>query len=263
MPSPFPGMDPYLEGSSWDSFHAQFIGELGRQLSPRLRPKYIARVERRSVTEVPDGPDELTVATTSMRPDVAVLKRNDHAETASSATVLLSPPLELETVMPVQGVQWSVNIFDVAERRLVTAIEMLSPTNKTGDGRVEYLRRRDKFLTSATHLIEIDLLRRGTRVPMRTRLPDAPYFVFVSRAERRPLTKIWPIVLEGKLPPIPLPLLTPDPDVTMDLQGAMSSMYDAFGYDLELNYDRPPEVPLNEGQAQWARGVLQAAGHIW
>jgi hypothetical protein len=256
-------MDPYLEGPAWDSFHAQFIGELGRQLAPLFRPKYIARVEGRTITETPDALEELAVATTSARPDVSVLQRNDASAQGAAATATLLPPLQFETLITAQFVQWSLHVSDIAERRLVTAIEMLSPSNKTGEDRAEYLRRRDKFLTSATHLIEIDLLPRGRRVPMRKPLPAAPYFVFVSRMERRPLTDTWPIDLSDRLPSIPVPLLSPDSDVDMNLQAAMNSMYDAFGYDLELNYGAPPEMVLSPEQTSWAQRILQAAGHSW
>ncbi len=263
MPSPFPGMDPYLEGAAWESFHAQFIGELGRQLAPRLRPKYMARVERRFSRDTTDQPDELTVSMTDVRPDVGVMQRDVSARMTGTGIAVSTPPLQLETVIPEHVPQWSLRISDVAERRLVTAIEMLSPTNKRGDGRTEYLARRDKFLSSSTHLIELDLLRKGTRVPMRGQLPPMPYFAFVSRAERRPLTGIWPIKLRDFLPPIPVPLLDGDDDVVLDLQSALNSMYDAFGYDLELNYSQPPDIPLLPDDSEWAQQLLAKAGHIW
>jgi hypothetical protein len=41
MPAPFPGMDPYLEGSLWTTFHFAFGAEIVRQLAPRLRPRYL------------------------------------------------------------------------------------------------------------------------------------------------------------------------------------------------------------------------------
>ena len=133
---------------------------------------------------------------------------------------------------------------------------MLSPTNKRGDGREEYLERRGRFLRSAAHLVEIDLLRTGQRVPMRQALPDAEYFVFVGRSERRPLTEVWPIPLGQPLPPVPIPLLAGDSDVRLELQAAFDAVYDAVGYDLLLKYDRLPQVALTPSQQVWAQNVL-------
>ena len=143
--------------------------------------------------------------------------------------------------------------MDVAERKLVAAIELLSPSNKrTGGGREEYIDRRDNFLSAGVHLIELDLLRRGTRLPMRDELPLAPYFAFVSRAENRPMAGVWPISLREALPTIPVPLLPGDADVALELQVALNQTYDAFGFDLELDYRKPPEVPLQAEDQAWA-----------
>ena len=144
------------------------------------------------------------------------------------------------------------------ERRLVTAIEVLSPTNKRRDGRDEYLQKRRRLLMSSAHLMEIDLLREGHRVPMRKPLPAAPYFVFVSRAERRPLTDVWPIALDQRLPVVPVPLLPGDKDVPLDLQSAFTAVYDGLGYDMAVDYARPPEVPLAAQHAAWAEQQLRA-----
>src|SRR5205823_13138507 len=123
----------------------------------------------------------------------------------------------------------------VEHRGLVTAFEVLSSTNKRG-GRRENLRKRRRLLLSSAHLMEIDLLRAGRRVPMQEPLPDAPYFVFLSRAEARPLTDVWPIRLADQLPKVQVPLLAGDPDLELDLQDALASAYDAFSYDLSVDY---------------------------
>jgi hypothetical protein len=157
MPSPFPGMDPYLEGSEWSSVHVALSAEMAWQLAPKVRPKYIVRTARRFVTNMPD--------------DIAV-----------TAGDLYPPaPLHMATVMPSRVPHVTIEIRDVAQRQLVTAIEILSPTNKRGEGYQEYLAKRRRLLCSMAHLIEIDLLRRGRRVPMQQPLPPAPYFIFLSR----------------------------------------------------------------------------------
>src|SRR5205823_339936 len=132
------------------------------------------------------------------------------------------------------------------------AIEVLSPTNKHADGYEEYLAKRDRLLLSAVHLLEIDLLRQGERVPMRQRLREDPYFVLLSRAQDRPMTEVWPVPLVGPLPTVPVPLLPGDSDVPLDLQAAFTAVYDAIGYDLAVDYSRPPQVPLAPTDAAWA-----------
>jgi Protein of unknown function (DUF4058) len=154
----------------------------------------------------------------------------------------------------------TVEIRDTANRQLVTAIELLSPSNKRGDGRAEYLAKRRRILLSTAHLMEIDLLRQGQRPPMREVLPDAPYFVFLSRFENRPITDVFPITLHDPLPIVPVPLLTGDPDVPLDLQAALRTIYDLLGYDLAIDYLQPAEVPLPHEQDAWAHGLLRAAG---
>jgi len=83
--------------------------------------------------------------------------------------------------------------------------------------------------------------------------------VFLSRVERRPIAEVWPIQLSEPLPMVPVPLLRGDPDVMLDLQAALTAAYDAYRYDLSVDYTRPPEVPLEGDDAQWAEERLRAA----
>jgi hypothetical protein len=119
------------------------------------------------------------------------------------------------------------------------------------------LRRRNKFLGSSAHLVEIDLLRRGLRPPMRGELPaDTAYFAFVSRAQERPSTGIWPMPLRQPLRSIPIPLLAGDTDASLELQSALTATYDTWDYAAELDYSKPPELALSPEDAAWARQIL-------
>ncbi len=246
MPSPFPGMDPYLEGSLWTTLHFSLAAEIVRQLSPKVPPRYLVLPEERFVVDVPDS---IGITTSDVYPDVGVADseiREPHAAYGTEAI-----PLRIPTVMPEPVPHVSVEIRDAAERQLVTAIEILSPTNKRGEGHKEYLGRRMRILRSTAHLLEIDLLRKGQRVPMQQALPAEPYFVFLSRAENRPLTEVWPVGLAQPLPTVPVPMLAGDDDVTLDLQRAFSDVYDLVHYDRAIEYREPPDVPLAEEQVQW------------
>jgi len=246
MPSPFPGMDPYLEGSFSSPVHHSLAEEILRQLAPRLRPRYVALPEERFVVEIQD-------VRSDVYPDGAI------APTEVAEVGAERRPLRLSTIIPSPVPLVTVEIRSTAGRRLVCAIEILSPANKSGDGRREYLTKRQKILRSSAHLIEIDLLRRGARVPMQQALPAAPYFVFVSRADDRPMVDVWPIALGDSLPAVPVPLLAGDPDLALDLQQAFDNVYDLRGFDLLLDYRQPPEVPFSPEDEEWARSILGAA----
>lgn len=127
-----------------------------------------------------------------------------------------------------------------------------------GEGREEYLTKRQRILLSTANLVEIDLLRQGARVPMQKPLPPAAYYVLVCRTLRRPFTDVWPILVREPLPTVLLPLLPGDSDVPLDLQLALSTVYDVCGYDLLIDYSQPPEVPLPPEDTAWAAERVRA-----
>lgn len=256
MPSPFPGMDPYVEGHLWTTFHFAFGAEIVRQLAPRLRPRYLVLpVERFVLEETTD----VLITNASLYPDVGVVAPQP-VDSSIAVPLMMEAPLQLATVIPQAVPHVSIEIRDVAQRQLVTAIEILSPTNKRGEGRLEYLAKRRRLLLSAAHLLEFDLLRQGQRVPMQEPLPDAPYFVLLSRADHRPFLDVWPVALDQPLPTVPIPLLPGDADQPLDVQATFTATYDLLGYDLLLNYRDPPEVPLEVAASEWAVARLAAAG---
>lgn len=246
MPSPFPGMDPYLEGEMWQEFHERLAHQISAQLMPLLAPKYVALLAKRYVIDRPilgifDVPPRRVIY-----PDVHVVTppaRPAASTTGNTGVAIAEPPLELPSLLPEEVPVLSVEIRDVAERRLVTLIEILSPVNKRGDGAREYAERRMELLQTETHLLEIDLLRGGMRIQLAGEPPPAPYYVYLSRWQRRPWTQIWPIGLREALPTVPVPLLPPDPDVPLDLQAAVKACFDLVGYERLLDYSGPPPPP--------------------
>ena len=246
MPSPFPGMDPYLEGELWQEFHETLAGAIRAQLMPRLAPKYVALLGKRHTLDRPalgvfDAPPE-TPSTAKMQTQGGIA----------------APALVLPRILEVP--QLSVEIRDVAERRLVTVIEILSPANKYGDGAREYLDRRADLLRTEPHLLELDLLRQGARIPLVGEPPPAPYYVYLSRWQRRPFTQVWPVALRERLPVVPVPLLPPDPDVPLDLQAAVAACFDLVGYERLLPYADPPPPPeLSAEDTAWVDATLRQA----
>jgi Protein of unknown function (DUF4058) len=256
MPSPFPGLDPYLEGSLWMTIHTDLAVAIAHQLNHRMSPRYVALTARRYVM---DTPEESEVIIGETYPDVAVLTSRP-ADGRGAVAQAIAPPLQMTTLVRMRVPHITVTIRDVAKRHLVTAIEVLSPTNKKGEGFREYRNRREKIMRTTAHLIEIDLLRRGRRVPMREQLPATPYFAFIGRSERRPATDVWPIALDRRLPELPVPLLAGDPDVMLDLQLALAGVYDDDRLGSLIDYTKPPEIPFTPEQAAWVDQHLRAAG---
>jgi len=255
MPSPFPGMDPYLEGELWPGFHHETAVEVKRQLVPQLGPEYGAFTEKYFLAE---SEDDLIIAS-QLYPDVGIAAESRKIKSRSKAA-LISAPVQVATVMPYPISHFRVVIRDLEKRRLVTVIEFLSPTNKTGDERKRYMMRRRRILASSVHLVEIDLLRKGQRVPWKGRLPSASYYVFLSRASNRPVMDVWPIVLDQLLPTIPIPLLPGDDDITLNLQQAFTAVYDLGGFRKFLRYKKLPEASVTREQSAWISQRLRAAG---
>jgi len=136
----------------------------------------------------------------------------------------------------------------------------LSPTNKRGNGLGRYARKRLQVLSGSAHLVEIDLIRVGQRFPVDRVLPSVPYFVFLSRAERRPRVEYWPIPIAQPLPVIPVPLLPGDPDVSLDLQAALNTVHATVGYEFMIDYSTAPPGPLSPEDAVWVEERLRQAG---
>lgn len=264
MSNPFPGMDPYLEGPFWSVFHSNLVEEIARQLSRRLKPKYFAFSEERVVLTTPD-PIELAGFFEAARPrlrypDVGIFASGQHAAVAT--TTPSSPCIMVDALLPEEMVQKFIEIRDVETRGLVTAIELLSPTNKRGDGHKDFVARRLDYLNGPSHYIEIDLLRIGERFPVIGTLPSVPYFVFLNRTGRRQRTEAWPIPLDQPLPTINVPLLPGESDSILNLQEALETIYDLFSYELAVDHRRPPVVPLEQEQLSWAEGLLRKAAVI-
>lgn len=259
MSSPFPGMDPYLEGDLWQEFHQTLAGAIRAQLMPLLTPKYVALLGKRYVIDLsPTLKNGDTIPGRAIYPDVGIAHSSSSpAAEQHTQFSIAAPEVEIASLLPEEVPQVHIEIRDIAHRWLVTIIELLSPANKQGDGARDYEQRRIAVLQRPTHLLEIDLLRRGQRIRLATEPPPAPYYVYLSRASRRPYTQVWPLALRKPLPTIPVPLLPPDPDVPLDMQAAIGACFDLVGYQRLLDYTAPPPPPgLSSDDQAWLVGVL-------
>lgn len=262
MPSPFPGMDPYIEQPDrWIEFHNNLAGEIQERLNQELPSGYYAALEPVVTYDV--------VAVTALpqpraiRPDVAVQRPTRIGERLPSPSVRIAPAPARSTVPLELALELlNVEVRAVAGEQLVTAIEILSPVNKRPghDAYTSYRRKRSELLRSLVHLLEIDLLRSGERPPLLMPVPPAPYYVVLSRAEERPTVEVWPIQLSDPLPVVPVPLLARDPDVLLDLSAAVAAVYERNGYARRFDYREPLSPPLSDAEQRWLDEHLRARG---
>jgi hypothetical protein len=244
-------MNPYLEQDDvWEDFHGRLIPVIAERLERQVGPNYIVKIEPRLYIRELGAEERRFLGRSDV--GLAALPRRQVNE---GSTALAEAPVELW--LPEVDVfhEHHVEIRDRRDRRVVTAIEVLSPTNKaSGPNRDSYLAKRRELLGSTTHLVEIDLRRGGQRPPLDD-LPPCDYYVLVSRYRDRPRIGVWPIHLPEALPNISVPLADPDESARLDLQAALHQVYDAANYGKYI-YESQPQPPLSPELAAWAAGIV-------
>lgn len=248
MPSPFPGMNPYLEGALWREVHTYLITAVASDLNARLPGYYRATVEQSTYISM----------TGAGTPDVIVLGEEPLASMQGSS--ILSPvatPVEVEVPAPEEVIERWLEVRDVATNQVVTAIEVLSPTNKVNSrGREQYERNRNRVLSSQTHLIEIDLIRSGNPFPI-LHLPPSRYRILVSRSDTRPGAQLYPFNLPQPIPIIGVPLFAEDGELPLDIQALLNDIYDRGRYHLAIDYSSPPPPPaLTPKEQEWLKSIV-------
>jgi hypothetical protein len=144
-----------------------------------------------------------------------------------------------------------IEILHRPERSLIAVLEMLSPANKVGDGFQEYRAKRRTILLQKVHLVELDLLVGGNRLPLASPLPAADYYAFLSRSDQRPNCAVYAWSVHQPLPVVPIPLRAPDADILVDLGKVFQKTFERGRYARSLRYGQPLPAPLNDRDAQW------------
>jgi hypothetical protein len=214
-------MNPWLEhDDAWHDFHHTLVVNASHMLVPQVRPRYIIRL-----------------GCTYYRERIRIPHSDEFHEDLQKTLCL--------------------EIRHLPDRELVTVVEFLDRLNKAPvENRDQYLKRRKEILEGNTHLIEIDLLRGGQRLPMKND-HYCDYCVLMSHRQHRPSVFYWPIRLRERLPIVPIPMREPDADVELDLQMLLHRVYDSGCYD-DYIYDTPPDPPLAADDAEWAKQFLPA-----
>ncbi len=245
-------MNPYLEQPGvWHDFHQAYTTAIRNALIPQIRPEFIATLDDHIYIHELSGDERVFLG----RPDVSVV----HSGVISTATDgrSVAAPAFGHIHPGVDTIHESfIEIRDRETRDVITVIELLSPTNKTpGSDREQYIGKRKAILSSNTHLVEIDLLRGGQRMPVDD-LPPCDYVVMVSRSYERPRVELWPFTLRDALPLIPIPLRLGRADATIDLGPLLRDQFDAAGYE-DYVYRTGPQPSLSPTDAEWAQGVTK------
>lgn len=221
MPSPFPGMDPFLETDRlWPLFHHHFVASLFQILLPNLIDRYRARVTQRVYTT------EMPLFTSIIREE----HREEHIE-----------------------------IRQRCDNRLITLVDVVSPTNKLNpQGRAAYLEKRRETRAQNSSIVEVDLVMQGQ--PMldysRDGLPDWDYAVTVTRSIQPERYEIYTSTLQKRLPRFKLPLAMDDRDTVVDLQAAFARCYDQGGFAGQIDYQTEPAALKQADDRKWLNDLL-------
>lgn len=261
MPCPFPGMDPYIERPAiWADFHDCLIAAIRGELQPLLRPKYAAMTQDRLFLVESHRP---------VYPDVAVVEsRQPNWRGDSGAVAVLETDASVVFALDEEEIREPfIEIVEVSGGRIVTAIEVISPTNKDrGDGQVAYEKKREEYWDSGTSLVEIDLLRHGASVVKvaKYKLDSLRPFDYVIAVSRRVpgQHEVYAFPLERRLPRVAIPLLSRDPDVVLDLQVSFDRCWNEGPYPALSHYDEPPPGEMPAERAEWCQQRLRDAGFL-
>jgi hypothetical protein len=258
-------MDPYLEQPAfWSSFHSRLIVAIADAIAPDLRPHYYVEVETRSYMDTPDGALLIGI------PDAVVLKDSqserrlgkfsDKPVLSDNASVALKrPPLPVTLPMPVEVKERYLEIREVSDDTVITVIEILSPANKRrGKGRDTYEAKRLAVLGSASHLVEIDLLRGDLPLPINSTHGLSDYYVLVSVASQKPRAQLYPFTIRETFPDFLMPLKQVNEAIPVDMQHIFQGVCERASYDLRINYTQPiPPPALSEQDQDWGKDLLK------
>jgi hypothetical protein len=248
----FPGMNPYLEHPAlWPEIHHGVIGGLMRALNPQITPKYRAAVDKRVYMDtvlvgIPD-------TTVFQKPALSLPSKNLSGQT----TAVASKPERVTVPMLEEVNEPYLEIREIATQRVITVVELLSPKNKrSGEGRQQYLAKRQSVLNSQTHFVEIDLLRAGEPMPIEGgRKSD--YQILVSRSQERPAAERYPFNLRDSIPCFCLPLQSGDEEPVIDLQQIILQACEEAAIDLSIDYTQAPSPALDAKDIAWLKTLSQ------
>lgn len=261
MPSPFPGMDPFLEHPLlWPTLQQYVVNNLADRLGETLPRRYQAGIRERIYQEAPDG-DLFPAGPPPPQYCPVPMVQKAHGNGVRPITPCWNIPL---TPQEVREPYVAITLAGAPER-MVTVIEVLTLANKTAGhiGRHKYREQQRQLLAGSTNLLELDLLLGGqhTVVAPRERLlrrGSYDYLVCLSRARQRDFCEVWGFTLAQPLPQVPVPLAEDEADAIVDLQAVLRACYEAGSFQRWIDYSGEPYVELSSRQRRWVESVLKA-----
>lgn len=258
MPSPFPGMDPYLE-AHWGDVHTTLSTYIRNEIQNQLPEDLIARIEESVILEVFDD-DNPNSKYSRKYPDVGVFETAVHGGTLplTAGNVVVAEPI-ITISRFAKRTQRSVHIYDPSRKmKLVTAIEVISPGNKIGaKNRDTYRERSEQILDSGASLVEIDLIRQGRHVLYAPVFEErGHYAICVIRGWKPERAEVYPVRFDVALPTIRIPLRRGDPDAILQLQKLLDRVY-ADGRYGSLDYTLPLTPPFTAAENRWLKAQLK------
>ncbi|MFQ5631050.1 MAG: DUF4058 family protein [bacterium] len=256
MPFHFHGMDPWLERPGlWPDVHDSLILALRRMLTPLVRPHYYIAVRQRSVLAV--SMDE----SVTIYPDVSVVESGKPARRSQKSAPVTIEPIVVE-VPVMEAIQEDyLEIMEAQTHRVVTVIEVLSPSNKQpGEDRRAYEAKRERLFRTLTNFVEIDLLRDWEPMPftfLQTNGKQSHYRLLIKRGEHPQRAFLYPFNLQDAIPSFHLPLQSGDQEPLVQLDKLLREIYDEGAYDLRVDYSQPPVPPLNDEDLAWVQKILR------
>lgn len=254
MPSPFPGMDPYLESPDlWSDVHTTLITYLRAHVNELLPKGYVARVDRHVWIDESEHEPPMPLG----KPDIFVAEGQNRETDTKVAFGMEAPTMATLPLLEAKGKAF-MKILDAKSRRVITVVELLSPANKSsGRDRDAYLAKREEYFRSGTNLVEMDFLRSGHRPPIEGNLPKAAYYIVVSRSADYPKAGVWPLSIRDPLPTIPIPLESKTEPIFLPIRPSLDRAYEEGRFAEDIDYSQPPQPPLSESDAKWAKEFLK------
>jgi len=251
-------MDPYLESPAFCSdFHSRLTNTWCEAVADALPPAYWARINER-VYLVEQPPEERPLVS----PDVAVTRRDwpDTSETGGTAVAVLLEPVTIPLAILGEVRETYIEIIHRPDESLIAVLELLSPANKEEPGRASYLAKRHRLLRQQVHLVELDLLRAGQRLPLQRPLPPGDYYYLLARGDQRPNCQVYTWTVRQPLPTLPVPLRAPDADIRIDLGAVFATAYQRGRYRQQVDYRAQPPGPFRGEEHAWAAQVAGGVG---
>ncbi len=259
MPSPFPGMDPFLE-AHWGDVHASLIIYARNQIQRQLPPGLVAGVEQYVSLEIDDE-------FFRFRPDASIMRSGTGGSAVATATLELDEADE-PYIADEPETQRRIRIED-HDGRLVTTIEFLSPSNKRSTADRDLFHHKQLGLLSrGVNLVEVDLLVSGlwTVFVREEQLPNpkyrSPYRICVVRTTRPDRPECYAAPLQKTLPRIRVPLRPTDRDIVLNLQDLITGAWEDGAFARRIDYVRDELPPLSSEDATWVAQQLAQQGVV-